>query len=138
MVGAIHIRHRAISFGISFVAAAVMIVYGGFLLIVGSATPAIKRGKEIIRDALIGLLVLIGSYIILQTVNPETLALKALKVPVVKNIPAEEGDAPAVVQEQKERSPRRIRQSRTGKPYAIQRILQVSRSGMSSIRDKQG
>ncbi len=92
-------------FGISFVAAAVMIVYGGFLLIVGSATPAIKRGKEIIRDALIGLLVLIGSYIILQTVNPETLALKALKVPVVKNIPAEEGDAPAVVQEQKKSVP---------------------------------
>ncbi len=67
-------------FGISFVAAAIMIVYGGFLLIVGSATPAIKRGKEIIRDAILGLLILIGSYLILQVVNPETLTLAPLKI----------------------------------------------------------
>ena len=106
MVGAIHIRHRAISFR--------------HILRSGGRYDRIRRlsshrwlrysgnqaRKEIIRDALIGLLVLIGSYIILQTVNPETLALKALKVPVVKNIPAEEGDAPAVVQEQKRAFPK--------------------------------
>lgn len=87
-------------FGISVVAAAVMIVYGGFLLIVGSAAPAIQRGKEIIRDALIGLIILLGAYTILQTVNPETLTLKAIKIPVVERISAEESDAPADIQEQ--------------------------------------
>ncbi|MBU1908283.1 hypothetical protein KKF59_04140 [Patescibacteria group bacterium] len=70
--------------GISIIAAAIMIVYGGFLYITGNIAPTITRGKEIIRDAIIGLVIILGSYTILTTINPETLTLKALGVKIVK------------------------------------------------------
>lgn len=66
--------------GISAVVAAVMIVYGGFLYIVGSAVPQIKRGKEIMSDAIIGLVLLLGSYLILNTINPDLLNLSPLRI----------------------------------------------------------
>jgi hypothetical protein len=65
---------------VSAVAAAIMIVYGGFLYIVGSAAPQIKRGKEIITDAVIGLVLLLGAYAILSTLNPDLLSLQPLRI----------------------------------------------------------
>lgn len=64
----------------SAIAAAIMIVYGGFLYIAGGAVPQIKRGREIIVDAIIGLLLILGVYVILNTVNPELLNLQPLRV----------------------------------------------------------
>jgi hypothetical protein len=75
--------------GISVIAAAIMIVYGGFLYIVGSTGIQVQQGKGIIVDAIVGLLLLLGSYTILQTINPELLTLKSLNVPTIK--PREEG-----------------------------------------------
>jgi len=62
------------------VAAAIMIMYGGFLYIVGAAAPQIKRGKEIITDAVIGLILLMGAYVILSTLNPDLLSLQPLRI----------------------------------------------------------
>ncbi|MBU2613532.1 pilin [Patescibacteria group bacterium] len=72
----------AFQYGISIVAifAAVMFVYGGFRYMFGSAFGDIKRGKEIMIDAGVGLLLVLGSYTILWTVNPATLELKRLEV----------------------------------------------------------
>jgi hypothetical protein len=66
--------------GISSIAAAIMIVYGGFLYIIGSSLPQIKRGKEIITDSIIGLLILLSSYLILYTLNPDLLTLAPLRI----------------------------------------------------------
>ena len=66
--------------GISIVAAAIMIVYGGFRYITGASIGSVQRGKEIIRDALIGLLLVLGSYTILATINPDTLSFKAVRL----------------------------------------------------------
>jgi len=66
--------------GISSIAAAIMIVYGGFRYIVGSSITSVKRGKEIITDAVIGLIILLCSYLILYTVNPDLLALNPLRI----------------------------------------------------------
>ena len=57
--------------GASVVAAAVMIVYGGFLYILGSSMMSVKRGKEVIQDALVGLFLVLGAFTILQTVNSQ-------------------------------------------------------------------
>ncbi|MBU1034687.1 pilin, partial [Patescibacteria group bacterium] len=73
--------------GIAIVAAAIMLVYGGFLYIVGSASSQITRGKEIIKDAIIGLILIICSYSILSTINPATTTLQGV---VIKTIPAEQ------------------------------------------------
>ena len=71
--------------GLAGTAAVVMIVYGGFLYLLGSATSDVGKGKQIIQDAIIGLLLVLGSYTILATVNPNTLSLK---VPELKTITA--------------------------------------------------
>src|SRR5688572_10663375 len=58
---------------IILVVAIVMVVYGGFLYLTGAAgIGSIQRGKQIIKDALIGMVVVLAAYAILQTINPRT------------------------------------------------------------------
>lgn len=72
----------AFQYGISIVAilAGVMFVYGGFRYIFGSAFGDIRQGREIMVDAGVGLLLVLGAYTILAAVNPATLELKKLEV----------------------------------------------------------
>lgn len=65
--------------GLSVTAALVMIVYGGFLYLLGASIGEIGRGKTIITDAIIGLLFVLGSYTILHIVNPNTTKLDSIK-----------------------------------------------------------
>jgi len=66
--------------GIVLVIAIIMVAWGGFRYLLGSGFEDITRGKEIIRDALAGMLLVIGAYLILQTINPATLDLSVLKL----------------------------------------------------------
>lgn len=70
--------------GISVIAAAVMIVYGGFKYVLSANVQSVQDGKEVIKDAITGLIVLIGSYTILQAINPQDIQLKTLDIPMVK------------------------------------------------------
>jgi len=72
---------------IAAVASAVMIVYGGFLYIVAATGAKVRKGREIIVDACIGLALVLGAYVILNTINPDTLKLNALKISLVKPDP---------------------------------------------------
>lgn len=72
------IERYAIS--LAAVAAIVMMVYGGMLYLLGSAVQDVATGKQIMIDALIGLLVTLGSFVILSTINPNTLDLQELKL----------------------------------------------------------
>lgn len=67
-------------FGVAAIAAATMIVYGGFLYILASTGIQVRQGKKIIVDAVFGLIILSSAYTILETVNPDVLTLQALKV----------------------------------------------------------
>jgi hypothetical protein len=62
----------------------VMVVYGGFRYLVGASMGDVKAGKKIIMDALGGMLIVLGAYMILNTINPETLNLKVLSLAFVK------------------------------------------------------
>lgn len=62
------------------VIAIVMVVYGGFRYLVGSSLGDIQTGKKIIQDALIGMLIVLGAYMLLNTVNPSTVNLSVLKL----------------------------------------------------------
>ncbi|MFH1705259.1 MAG: pilin, partial [Patescibacteria group bacterium] len=64
--------------------AAVMFVWGGFRYIFGSAIGSIQSGKEIMIDSVVGLLLVLGAYTILQTINPQTLNLNKLEVKLIK------------------------------------------------------
>ena len=73
---------------IVLVMAMVMVVYGGFRYLVGSALEDVKRGKEIIVDAIVGLMIALGAYFILATINPNTLRLSLPRISAVTQEPA--------------------------------------------------
>lgn len=73
--------------GLAMVLAAVMIAYGGFLYILGSSMQSVSRGKEVITNSLIGLILVLSSFTLLNLVNPETAKLKPLEIPAVKPDP---------------------------------------------------
>ncbi len=50
----------------------VMIIYGGFLWLMAGGDPGkIGKGKAVIRDAVLGAVLLLSAYIILNTINPD-------------------------------------------------------------------
>lgn len=82
--------------GASAVAAAIMIVYGGYLYIVSSAGAKVRQGRTVIIDALLGLLLVLGAYVILNTINPDLINLRALRITVIKQSEWEIGQFNAV------------------------------------------
>ncbi|MCC6563462.1 hypothetical protein IT087_01065 [Candidatus Uhrbacteria bacterium] len=60
---------------IVLVVAIVMVVYGGFRYLVGATLGDIQTGKKIIQDAIVGMLLVLGAYTILSTINPATTIL---------------------------------------------------------------
>lgn len=66
------------------VVATVMFVFGAFQYLLGTAIPQIKNGRRIMTDAVIGMLLVFGSYMILRTINPATLNPKGLEFKVVQ------------------------------------------------------
>lgn len=71
--------------GFASVIAAVMMMIGGFqYLTAGGDQGRVTAGKEKISNALIGLFLSLGSYLILFTINPALTQLNALKLKVVR------------------------------------------------------
>lgn len=63
--------------GISGLAAFVMIVSGGFKYLTSAGSPsAIGDAKDQIKSALLGLLLILVSYLILQVINPDLILLQ--------------------------------------------------------------
>jgi lysophospholipase L1-like esterase len=66
---------------IAAIAATVMFVWGAFRYMLGSSGMiSAARGKEIMQEAVIGMLLVLGASTILRTVNPDTLTLDALYI----------------------------------------------------------
>ncbi len=70
--------------GVGLVATALMIVYGGFLYVLGSTGMQVSEAKKKITDALVGLAILIGAYAILSNINPTTLNMGSIQIPIIK------------------------------------------------------
>ena len=71
--------------GVILIVAIIMVVWGGFRYLLGSADISnISRAKEIIRDAIVGMLLVIGAFVILNTVNPATTDLRSLELSSVQ------------------------------------------------------
>lgn len=73
--------------GVAAVLATVMIMIGGlqYLMAGGDAT-RVSNAKKRITDAVIGLLLSLGTYMILVAINPDLVSLKNIKVKLVKRI----------------------------------------------------
>ncbi len=73
--------------GVGLVAAAIMLVWGGILYIYGSTGLQVSDAKKKIIDALIGLIIIIGAYVILSNLNPNLVTPSGLKIGVIKAKP---------------------------------------------------
>ncbi len=70
--------------GIVVIAAALMMIYGGFKYILSSSLEGVADGKKNIVNAVIGLILTFGSYTILAMLNPALVELKPLEIPIVE------------------------------------------------------
>ncbi|MBA3733102.1 hypothetical protein H0W91_01865 [Patescibacteria group bacterium] len=65
-----------LSIGIAAVMAFVMITFGGITYATSDAISGKSQGKEWVTNAIVGLLLVIGAWIILNTINPQILSFK--------------------------------------------------------------
>jgi len=72
--------------GIGTILAAIMMVYGGFRYLLAASIPEIKNGKATIINAVVGLVVLLTSYVILRTINPALVNLQPLQMTYVEQV----------------------------------------------------
>ncbi|MBN1584996.1 hypothetical protein JW899_01380 [Candidatus Uhrbacteria bacterium] len=70
--------------GIAAFLAAIMMIVGGFMYLTAGDSGRSSQGKEYIVNAVYGLAVAIGAYVLLATVNPDLLKMSLPKVPIVK------------------------------------------------------
>jgi len=75
--------------GVGLVAAAVMIVWSGFKYILAAAGAEVQAARKTLIDALIGMVILIGSTVILANVNPATMNLTAINIRAIPAVPYE-------------------------------------------------
>jgi hypothetical protein len=61
----------------------VMFIWGAFRYLIGTSMGNVGRGKEIMKDAVIGMILLLCSVAILRTINPATLNLNKIRLPMV-------------------------------------------------------
>lgn len=76
--------------GIVAILAIIMTVYGGFRYLIGSSMGDVAAGKKIIQDAIAGMLITLGAYLILQTVNPAILGFAPVTLKIVAPEAADE------------------------------------------------
>ncbi len=69
--------------GIGLIATAIIIIYGGYLYLLGATGMQVQSGKQKIADALVGLVIILGTYAILMNVNPNTLQMQSLSMPEI-------------------------------------------------------
>ncbi|MBD3281171.1 hypothetical protein GF391_00305 [Candidatus Uhrbacteria bacterium] len=74
-------------FGVALIAAAVMLIWGGILYIYSAKGIDTQRAKDYIKDALMGMAIIISAYVILVNLNPNTARLDPLKVKIVEEVP---------------------------------------------------
>jgi hypothetical protein len=69
------------SIGAGAIVAAFMITVGGFQYVTAGAIPKnLSAAKQRITNALVGLLLLIGSYVVLYSLNPDLVAMKSISL----------------------------------------------------------
>lgn len=75
------------SVSIAGLIAGIMIMIGGLQYLVARGDAGrVTKAKERISNAIIGLVLVLGAYLLLQTVNPDLVLLRLPKIPVVKPV----------------------------------------------------
>ncbi len=72
---------------ISITIAIVMVIIGGFQYVLASGSGNVEKGKTRIKNAIVGVILLLSSYLILRTVNPQLVLLQLVSLQNVAGIP---------------------------------------------------
>lgn len=76
--------------GVAGILCAVMIMFGGWRYVTSFGSPQkISAAKETLSSALIGLVILLGSYLILYTINPNLISLRTPALNIIEPIKLE-------------------------------------------------
>lgn len=70
--------------GIALIVASIMIIIGGIKYIIASTGAKVASSKEIIIDAVMGMVIVLGSYEILASINPNLTYLPSLQITQVE------------------------------------------------------
>ncbi len=82
------VRFYQFGVGIAGILAVGMIVVGAiYRTISAGSQDKIREGNDMIKNAIWGIVLLLGSYIILQTINPRLVSLEILGVNQIENLP---------------------------------------------------
>jgi len=73
---------------ISAITATILFIYGAFLYLLGTAISSIRSGKQIMIDAIIGMLLVFSAALIARTLNPEILSPKSLDITQISTVNA--------------------------------------------------
>lgn len=74
---------------------AVLIMTGGFQwILAGGNSSQRSNALERIEGALVGLVLAIGSYLVLYIINPDLVHFKSLRIPVIENVQLEDAEFP--------------------------------------------
>jgi hypothetical protein len=76
-----------LAIGAAAILAVIFIMVGGFRYIAAAGGGEVEQGKDMIKNAIIGLVLTLLSYTLLQTVNPAILALSLPPIRMVKPLP---------------------------------------------------
>ncbi|HEU0050906.1 MAG TPA: hypothetical protein VFQ60_02500, partial [Patescibacteria group bacterium] len=74
------------SIGVAVILAIIMVIYGGFRYLLGSAAGSVEAGKKINFDAIMGMIIVLGAWLILHTVNPNTLTLRPPSLAIIQGL----------------------------------------------------
>src|SRR3989344_1902156 len=85
------IRFYQFGVGIAGILAVGMIVVGAITISLSGAIDKQKEGKDMIKSAIWGIALLLGSYLILNTINPELTKLKDPDIPILPQCIEENG-----------------------------------------------
>lgn len=75
--------------GFAVTIAIVMMMVGGLQYVIGASSGEIGKAKDRIKNAIVGLVLLLFVYVILFTVNPQTTLFSSLELKYIKEIPSE-------------------------------------------------
>ncbi|MDD5726181.1 MAG: pilin [Patescibacteria group bacterium] len=73
--------------GVALIATAIMLIWGGILYVYGATGLQVSDAKKKMTDAIVGLIIILGSYVILANINPNLTKPAGIKIGVVKAKP---------------------------------------------------
>ena len=89
--------------GVASILATIMIVYGGFLYLLGATTGSTMSGKARIQDAITGLVLLFLAYALLFTISPSLVRLQVRGLTNIRELGVQVQNGPPTAQQVQQR-----------------------------------